>query len=646
MTLYRQLLLFTLTLFFVLLIVTWVEKLQSTRTFLIDQMESHAQDTATSLGLSLSPAMAQNDIATVETMMNAVFDRGYYRVISLVGVQGEVITERVIKVQIAGVPAWFVENISLKTPRVQALVMAGWNQAGTLYIESHPGYAYKTLWDTVVKITAYFSALGLLVIVIGVFGLKRLLRPLAQVELQAEAICRKEYHIQKILPKTRELRQVVETMNRMTNKVRDMFDEQAQTAEGLRKNAYSDQVTSLGNRRYLKGQVEASLTGEKSSVSGAFLLVQIHELQKINEENGFEAGDELLKKIAEIIRREMVGVGNVAMARLTGGDFAVFIPEIGADDTHIIAEKMTSSIARLAVERIAASDNLTHVGGVTYDQESTFADLLSGADTALRAAQQLGPNKWLVNATGDESEGIAKGKTWWKDTLDKVLEKGDILLYGQSVHSIDRKGLLHREIFARIALKDGVLISAGVFIPLAERLQLVSKLDRIVLEKAMKLTSDESIAVNISPSSLADKEFSSWLVSALGQLDNEAPTFAFEFAEFSAVQYLDVVKEFGAKVKALGHTIGLDHFGQSFSNFGYLKSLHPDYVKIDRGYTNELADQKSDSRFFISSLCSVAHSLDILVIAEGVELEEQLAVLQELSIDGVQGYLMDKPGKL
>ncbi len=113
MTLHRQLLIFTVFLVGILFLGVWIEKLQSTRSFLVSQLESHAQDTATSLGLSLSPIMAENDIPTVETMINAVFDRGYYRIISLKDTNGDIITERDLVIEIEGVPNWFINFISI-----------------------------------------------------------------------------------------------------------------------------------------------------------------------------------------------------------------------------------------------------------------------------------------------------------------------------------------------------------------------------------------------------------------------------------------------------------------------------------------------------------------------------------------------------
>ncbi len=557
------------------------------------------------------------------------------------------LTERVLDVAIAGVPAWFIRLIPLETPGVSALVMSGWTQAGSLYIEGHPGYAYKTLWETAVRTTGYFLLTGLAVMILGGIGMRLLLRPLKMVEQQAEALCRGEYEIQETLPRTRELRQVVESMNRMTVKVREMFTEQAGIAERMRKSAYSDLVTGLGNRRYMKGQVQAEL-GAPGINRGTFMLVHIHQLQAINDAKGFAGGDELLKKVGAILTEVTLPVVNVALARLSGGDFAVFMPEIDLHDAEQIARETATGLARLAVEQIGISDNLASVGAVAYEGATSFSQLLSEADTALQAARQQGPNQWLVQAIGSVGAGMARGKTWWKNTLDNALQNREIKLLTQPVvMSGQVEKLLHLEVLSRVALTPDTLISAGVFIPLAERLHLIVRLDRLVLEKVFAMSETgrktEKIAVNVSPTSLEDPVFRQWLLDGLKQGRPEMPGIVFEFIEFSAIQHLETVRGFAESVRQLGHSIGLDHFGQSFANFGYLKSLQPEYVKIDRAYTDELEEEQGDSRFFVGALCSAAHSLDIMVIAEGVEKEAQRQVLLDLNIDGIQGYLTGAP---
>jgi diguanylate cyclase (GGDEF)-like protein len=648
MTLYRQLVIFTLFLFLLLFAGTWFAKLKSTRSFLIDQLESHAQDTATSLGLSVSQHIAEGDMAAVESMVNAVFDRGYYRIIRFVDTKGNVLIERVLNVTIENVPQWFIRLVPLKTPEADANVMSGWRQAGTIYVKSHPGYAYKTLWEDVVRVTIWFVACGIFVLIAGGLGLRILLKPLNLVERQADAICKKKYEIQEPLPWTKELRRVVEAMNRMTHKVKEMFEEQAAQAQRLREHAYIDSLTGLGNRRYFESQMTARLDRRDSTTQGIVLLIQIRDLQELNRQRGFQAGDELLKRVAILLRESTEQYATGVLARLTGGDFGVFLPDVAPWDAETIAAGVANKLSQLAAEHLTLTDNVGHVGASTYDCSTTLGRLLSEADLALRAAQQAGPNAWDVRAITKETEKMPLGQQQWKDALEKALQERRISLDAQPVvKADDRDHVLHLEVFSRIIEESGNLLSAGVFMPFAARLGLVSSLDRIVLEEVMRLNrlalGVDNVAVNMSPASLQDDAFREWVYSSLKNPPSDAPHILFEFPEFGAVQNLNLVKEFSTVVREYGHGMGLDHYGQSFSHLGYLQSLRPDYVKIDRAYTGELKDEESDSRFFIGSLCSVAHSLDIAVIAEGVETEDQWQILKELHLDGIQGYVVARP---
>lgn len=651
MTLYRQLFIFTVLIITILFLGVWVEKLQSTRSFLESQLASHAQDTATSLGLSLSPFMVEGDIPTVDTMMNAVFDRGYYRIISLKDNENNVITERVLKVEIAGVPDWFINLIPIKAPSKQSLVMSGWMHAGTLYVESHPGLAYKTLWDTMIQISIYFVIAGLILLFIGSKGLQLILKPLKHLEEQAEAVCRKEYQIQEILPKTKELRQVVESMNRMIAHVREMFTRQVKVAERLRQKAYTDMITGLGNRRYIKAQVSARVEGASSDIQGALLMLQIEDLQKINDTEGFLTGDALLKRVARILRQETKMFNDVALARLTGGDFAVFIVRISEADAFDITERLSANVTKLAMENISPDKNIAHIGGVVFESPPTLAELLAGADSALQAAKKQGPNRWVLNNYSEGESSAVKGKSWWKQTFDSVLERGDIILCTQPVISSDKQGkIIHHELLSRIRVDEDSIVNAGVFVPIAERTRLISRLDKTIISKIFQqnqhLAQMQTIAVNVSPTSLSDSDFVEWLLTELAKIQPQLHII-FEFPEFGAVQHMDALKYFSHKVQQSGHAIALDHFGQSFAHFGYLKSLRPEYVKIDRAFTKELeTDLDGDASFFIEALAGVAHSLDILVIAEGVEREEQVTMLQQLNIDAFQGFLFAKPRQL
>jgi diguanylate cyclase (GGDEF)-like protein len=646
MTLYRQLVIFTVSLFLILFVGTWFAKFESTRSFLTNQLESHAQDTASSLGLAIS--QYPDDMVSIETMINALFDRGYNETIRFVDPNGKKLVERNMKVVIEGVPSWFINMVPLKTPEANAYAMAGWRQAGTIYVKSHAGYAYNSLWQDVKNTTLFFALCGIFILVAGGFGLRMLLRPLVLVEQQAEALCRKEYEIQGKIPRTRELRRVVQAMNRMTGKVKEMFSEQVNHAEELRERAYNDPLTGIGNRRYLESQITARLDRKDSDIKGILLLIRIHGLEELNKQKGFQVADELLKKVAASLQEIAIGLAGSVLARLSGSDFVLFLPDYLFSEVDRLSGEVANKLSGLAAAGITATENVSNVGACAYDRSVTLGQLLSEADLALADATQAGSNAWHVRTIMESSDKAPLGQKQWKEALEKALKDHRIALYSQPVVKAgDRNILLHLEIFSRIILEDGEILSAGVFIPTAERLNLVSSLDRMIIEEVTKLDHKQlgvgTVAVNISPSSLQDESFVSWVRKTLMNLSQNAPRIIFEFTEFGAVQNENLVKSFAAVISEFGHKIGLDHYGQSCGNLKYLQSLRPDYVKIDRAYTGELKDQDSDSRFFISSICSVAHSIDVVVMAEGVETESQCQILQELNVDAIQGYIIDRP---
>jgi diguanylate cyclase (GGDEF)-like protein len=646
MTLYRQLLLFILSLLMVLLIGALLVKVHHTRSFLEKQLASHAQDTATSLGLSLSPYLAEDDLPTIEAMLNAIFDHGYYQEIRLVDLDGATILERSLPVVVDEVPSWFIENLPLIVPEAHTLLSSGWRQMGSLSVVSHPGYAYKTLWNVLVSITGMFVVTGMVVALLGALALRLLLRPLQRVEKQAEALCNRRYTLQKTLPKTRELRRVVLAMNTMTDKIREMFDEQARVAENLRKSAYSDPLTDLGNRRYLEGKVLAGMQSAETSVHGAFLIAEVSGLLEINQTRGYETGDALLRKSAKIITAATECNESATIARLSGGSFAIYLPEVTPEDAGTVASGLVHGLAAVALEELGLSSPAGHVGGVTYDRPVPIGDLLASADRILRTAQNQGIHGYKLEALPPDTALKPRGEQQWQEIFRQILTTGQVILFAQRVVMAGaQSGRDHVELFSRIPLASGEIVSAGLFVPLAERLQCMADVDRIVLEKVTRIAPEslnaEEIAVNISVSSLKDDNFVEWLLGILQNRPAHLPRLIFEFKEFMVVRDLDLVLAFAGKVQGIGHSIGIDHFAGSFVNFGYLKSLRPRYVKIDRAFTAELTKESGDTYFFLEALTGVAHSLDILVIAEGIESEFQQQNLYRLNIDGFQGYFID-----
>lgn len=647
MTLHRRIFLVIVVLFIMMFAGTISVNFQSTRLFLIQQLESHAQDTATSLGLSLSPHMQTADIPTMDTMVNAVFDRGYYQKISVEGGDQTPLIERTLELTIDSVPGWFIRLVPLEIPQAQAVVMSGWKPSATVFVQSHPGFAYQELWQTSTKMFVWFCVLAILTLGLAALMLRKILKPLAEVEHQAEAIQAREYHLVENIPKTRELRSVVLAMNRMTKKVKAMIEEQSRVAERLREQAFRDPVTGLGNRRHFDAHLEDELKTARGHQQGALLLVQIRGLRGTNERGGFNMGDELLRNAADILSSASIDTGQPVLSRIGGADFGLLIPGPNTREAEAIAAALCDKLTRLHTEKLVESPNCAHIGVAMYMHGRDPGELLSEADLALRAAQAIGPNAWQRHQSATDNQLSVRGRDELKSHLEDVIRQHHLTFYVQPIVYADRPEQLHHlEVLLRIPGSDGRLWNAEIFMPVAAQLGLAPKLDQLVLTDVLdRLITTPRVpawAVNMSPASLRNPDFLDWLLENLAKRPTAAGKLVLEFAEYGAVRELDPLRQLGLKLRELGTGLALDHFARGFSPFGYLQSLQPDYVKIDAAYTGSIS-QDSDNRFFVGALCKVAHSLDIFVIAEAVEGMPDWNTLRELRFDGIQGYAVGPP---
>ena len=248
MTLFKQILIIICVIFVTLFISTFFVSTENIRDYLEEQLSSHAQDAATSLGIALTAEIGDNDIASMETYTNAMFDSGYYKEIVIRDIDDKILVQKDRPVIIDEVPAWFINLFPLHAPHQEASVESGWQTAGTITIQSYPGFAYKKLWENALNTLQLYLLVMLAILLVTAFALKFLLRPLLAIRRQAEAICNREFPIIDIKPKTIEFLQVVTALNKMSKKLKEIFTEQAKMTEDLQKQAFQDDLTGLPNR--------------------------------------------------------------------------------------------------------------------------------------------------------------------------------------------------------------------------------------------------------------------------------------------------------------------------------------------------------------------------------------------------------------
>ena len=626
--------------------------IQSTRDFLQKTLESHAQDTATFLGLAITHSGRVKDVETVERMTAAIFDRGYYREILVKSMDGKALVTKHLDEVVKDVPDWFIGAFTLATPRMDAIVMDGWRQAALIEVVSHPGHAYAELYRVSVRSGWVLLAVAIVSLVVVFVVLRLALRPLDDMEQQAINISKRQFTLLPKLPWARELHRVANAMNAMVVAVERMLTEQTDLAEKMRKKAYVDPVTGLINRNDFSERLTHLIGAPTKFPSGALAVVRVRGFAAYNEKNGRVEGDAFLKRTAQLIARVSEKRAGAILAKLDGPEFGILIPEIAEGDLPALGDELIAALAEIEEFPRTDSSVMSHIGMAYYrhHEGASFGKLMSAVSAALAIAQARGIPAWHV-----QPEAAAEQITMMYTEINNMFRVGlpsdRVALQYQAVRPCqvpESEWRYRSESCVRILGSDGQLIRAGMFIATAKRLGALQLLDRVVVEKVMQHIATQgpvrggATAVNLSLESVIDPVFVEWLHGRLAAQPAVAQNIILEVAEHAIIAQINSVKAAFSRLRETGTRLSIDRFGQSTASVGYLRSLEVDYIKIDGSYTRGMKDS-TDRQFFVQALVGIAHGLGIQVVTEYVETEQDFELAKSLMVDGAQGYFIGKP---
>lgn len=643
MTLFKQLFLGASAAFFLVLGAMEGVYVQNAHKYLQEQLSSHAQDAATSLGLVLPASLADNDLVRVEVTVNALFDRGYYQSIRVVNTKGETLVLKTLDAAPAGVPQWFVDLLPLETPIAESLISKGWNQMGRVVVSSHPNFAYKQLWSTLIEATLGLALLYLLALFALHSFLSRILRPLHEIETVAHAISKRDFQVVKTAVGARELRSVVAAINSMSQKLQAMIEYEVRQATRFRDESNKDALTGLDNRRGFERQVQALLEGGGDLSSGVLFLLQVDNFQHFNASRGFHEGDALLKMVAEVL----VGIWpeqNLLRARINGAAYAVMAFNISRTDAARLGDELCAALVGATEARLGKSELSFGCGGVYFPGSKLSLNvLMAECDMAMLQSQAGGSSVSVLTDFAYDEEEEGRGSQFWRQLILDALQAERVALFAQPVMGVAGGERLQIEVVGRLKNAEGELVSAGQFIPMANRHRLTAAIDLMILKRLFSWLSsgkngDVEVAINLSIHSIHDAALLEWLGRTMRANPALSRRLVFEFTEFGLAQDRPAVERFVAQMRALGAEFAVDNFGLHRTAFEYLQRMKPRYVKLSPSYIRGLHNNQ-ESQFFISSVVKITHPLEVRVVALGVEDAGVLEVLRQLGVDGYQGYV-------
>lgn len=645
MTLSRQLIFAMSVIFLLALLGVQAIRLNSAQRHLQDQLESLAQDTATSLGLSLGSLLRDDDIALANTVINPIFDRGHYQEIEFISHSG---AQRVSKVLPAGdtgdYPLWFAEFFPLVAPSAESLVSTGWRQLGKLRVRAHPRYAYAQLWATALNTALCLLAIygaGLFAIRLFLLGV---LRPLAAIERAAQAISAHDFVAIALIPSTRELRRVVNAMNALSRRIREVIATETARADALQREAYIDEVSGLLNRRGFIAHIESTYRDERGAYAGTFALIEIPELGPINREIGSQRCDELLRALGRIIEETAAGLKGLA-ARHGGAIFALLIPRLAPEAAHTVLVELQALLDTLVAERGLPGQPQVSIGAVAAPEARADLDVLANAAAAmLLRARQQGEGCICLHTIG--IQGDSRHADFALAAVRDALASRRIQLVGQQVKSLPDRCFLHTEIMARIDDESGTTIAAADFIAIVAQHGLMRQLDEAVIARVCQTsqatTKRETIAINLSVRSLEDGDFIERLSATIASQQPLPMRLILEISEHGVVQNEPAVARLAKAMAPYDIGVAIDHFGVHRNSLALVQRLKPAYLKLSSIHTKNLLTD-TGTRFYIEAVVRAARQFEIPVIAQNVEEASILTVLETLGVGGYQGYLDGKP---
>ncbi|WJV52833.1 EAL domain-containing protein [Prodigiosinella aquatilis] len=642
MSLFKQLLIAICLFMLVLFSGGFIANLESSREQYNNQLNSHAQDSATALGLALTPNI--DDPVMVELMVSSIFDSGYFSSIRVLNIAThKVILERTASPEIPDVPSWFVHLVNLQPGIGEATIMRGWEQAARVKVISHPMFAVARLWQSTVATFVWLLACGAIGLTLGALFLRRQLRPLDYMVEQSMAISRHEFLSLSDLPKTPELRRVVEAMNFMVTKLKTLFEEEAQRSEQLRQEAYQDPQTGLANRRAFDTQLKTKLSAEDTA-PGYLLMIRLQDLGKMNQRLGGTRTDELLISVANIIhqcKKHTIGPDSVT-ARIRGGEFALFCPGLIKKEAAILADTLSRSIEALFLADETDISPVAHVVLVPFHTGDTVQSLFIQGDQLLTRAEHNVDIRSEDN--NQESPQWVEDQHYWFSLLKPLLDQEQVQLFLQPVvNCLHPEQVMHQKVLARITDKRGNKINAGKFLSWIQRFGWSTRLDQIMVKHALAhLEKHEgTLALSLSGSTVLDLQVMEQLLKPLQSKPALAKRLIMELDE----NQLPDPAHMESLVKLLNEykcKLGLQHFGGRFMMIGNLSQWGLAYLKIDGSYIRDI-DQEEDKKMFIEALHRATNNIDLPLIAERVETEGELQVLQEMGIQGAMGRLLGSP---
>ena len=411
----------------------------------------------------------------------------------------------------------------------------------------------------------------------------------------------------------------------------------------LEYDVYHDSLTGMKNRLYFWDELsKLNLEAEENHVPVTVMLFDLDRFKEVNDTYGHDAGDLLLRQVS----RRLTAMSNISdrFYRLGGDEFAFLASGLNESEAVLRAREISENISKPYTINNQLIKIATCVGIVLSDNERRADYLYKFADLALYEAKKAGSQQIKVFRQR-MLQKLQESRTLEND-MARAIENNEFIVYYQPIVNSVSKEIYGYEALIRWMHPVKGMLSPDSFIFAAEKTGMINEIGKTVLKlacrEAVSWAVPARISVNVSPVQLGSKSFINTVQTVLAETGLPANRLELEVTESSLFSDRNNPIAILKKLRALGVRISIDDFGTGYSSLSRLSELNFDKIKIDKSFVNPISTQE-DALNIVKLITGMAKSLNMGVIAEGVETEEQLERLQALGCELVQGYLFSKP---
>jgi len=411
--------------------------------------------------------------------------------------------------------------------------------------------------------------------------------------------------------------------------------------------AYYDQLTGLPNRAYFCERVNEQFAS-RSDLKGCVVFVDIDSFMRLNNSFGYAIGDVLMRKIAR--RLEECTGGRALLARLRGDEFAMFVAGTSErEDIEALMAKISEGFSKPFAHDSLEFELALSMGICLYPDDGREATtLMANAEIAMSEAKGEPGTSWRYY--DPKTLQVAAQRVSLEGALRRAVDRGELFLQYQPIADVRTGRIIATEALLRWKHPEFGLLAPDRFIPIADETGLIIPIGEWVLREACRQTRvwqeqgfhDLGVSVNVSAVQFAQTKLLSHVKEALKYSGLDSQHLEVEITETVLMRDAEATASTLKSLKDMGVCIAMDDFGTGYSSLSYLKRFPIDTLKIDKSFTKDICTD-TDGSSIVSAIAGLARSLDLSLVAEGVETVEQRTFLEKQQCDRMQGYLLSKP---